>query len=91
MTTLNEAHAPHRPKTIMVVFNKKYNVTLEKREYTGAELKAAAIAQGVGNVKPTDVLFLIHNRNHREIIGDTDTVKVREGMEFACIADDDNS
>lgn len=90
VTITDGARAPHSPKVVDAIFNKKYTVVLEKRDYNGAELKASAIAQAVP-IKPTDVLFELKNKNKREIIGDSDVVKVHEGLEFAAVADDDNS
>lgn len=77
------------PKVVDSVFNKK-PILLPKRRLSGLEIKHEAISQGLA-IQPAYVLFLIKNRNHRNVIGDADTVEIHEGIEFAAVADDDNS
>lgn len=77
------------PKVVEAVFNMK-PILLPKGRSSGLEIKHEAISQGFA-IQPTYVLFHIKNRNHRTLIGDTDIVEIREGIEFAAVADDDNS
>jgi hypothetical protein len=92
--TTNETSAPNEggiknPKVVEAVFNKK-PILLPKGRISGLEIKHEAISQGLA-IQPAYVLFLIKNRNHRTVIGDTDTVEIRKDLEFAAVADDDNS
>lgn len=86
---LESAQAGKNPKTVEAVFNKK-PIWLLKARLSGLEIKHGAIAQGLP-IQPMYVLFLIKNRNHRTVIGDADVIEIREGIEFAAVADDDNS
>jgi hypothetical protein len=83
------AQAEKESKTVEVVFNKK-QILLQKGHLSGLEIKHGAIAQGLP-IQPTYVLFLIKNRNHRKVIGDADVIEIHDGIEFAAVADDDNS
>ncbi len=58
-------------------------------EATGAEIKAAAIAQGVA-IQPTFPLFRVQG-NRLEPVGDDQSVHVRQGAKFRAVAPDDNS
>ncbi|MFF2389379.1 multiubiquitin domain-containing protein [Agromyces sp. NPDC058104] len=78
------------PKLVQVIFNKTKTIELPKGKLTGLEIKQHAINQGV-QIQLSYVLFLIKNKNHRQVIGDTDVVTIREGLEFAAVTDDDNS
>lgn len=90
MTLVHEtAEAEKSPKTVEAIFNKK-PILLPKGHLSGLEIKHDAIGQGF-SIQPTYVLFLIKNRNHRTLIGDADVIEIREGIEFAAVADDDNS
>jgi len=92
--TTNETSSPNdggkkNPKIVEAVFNKK-PILLPKGRISGLEIKHEAISQGIA-IQPAYVLFLIKNRNHRTVIGDTDSVEIHKGIEFAAVADDDNS
>jgi len=92
--TANETNAPNEgrtknPKMVEAVFNKK-PILLPKERISGLEIKQEAISQGFA-IQPTYVLFQVKNRNHRAVIGDADTVEIHDGIEFAAVADDDNS
>jgi hypothetical protein len=92
--TANETSTPNegrtkKPKVVEAVFNKK-PILLPKERISGLEIKQEAISQGFA-IQPTYVLFQVKNRNHRTVIGDTDTVQIHDGIEFAAVADDDNS
>jgi len=65
-------------------------VRLLKNELTGREIKHAAIAQGVP-IEADFILQLELPNGNSHIIGDNDTVKVREHERFTAIANDDNS
>lgn len=65
-------------------------VTLDKRTVTGAEIKAAAIAQGVV-IQPNFVLQEELPNGTSRIVGDGDEVHWRAHLSFTAIAPDDNS
>ncbi len=65
-------------------------IQIERGEHTGLEIKQAAIAQGV-QIQLDFVLSLEKRQGETQIIGDTDSVKVKNGQHYVAIADDDNS
>jgi hypothetical protein len=67
-----------------------YPVVLDEKVMTGLEIKQAAIAQGV-QIQPDFVLQLQRPNGEYDVIGDRDEVRVHKGMDFTCIAPDDNS
>jgi len=77
----------HPPVTVTV---NEHLVTLESRTFTGAQIKAAAIAQGVV-IQPNFVLQEELPNGKSRIIGDADEVHWREHLRFTAIAPDDNS
>lgn len=91
MTTVTDAELRDKKhdKTVTVVFNRK-KIEMPKGKHTGLEIKNFAIEAGLP-IQISYVLFHIKDGGHRDIVGDTDTVTVKEGSEFAAVADDDNS
>jgi hypothetical protein len=77
-----------KEKAIEIIVNKK-TVTVTKHKITGLEVKQAAIDAGV-QIQLTHQLALIKEKK-RQIIGDTDEVKVENGTTFVATASDDNS
>jgi len=65
-------------------------VTLEEHKATGAQIKAAAIAQGV-LIQQNFVLQEELPNGTSRIIGDNDEVHLRDRLRFTAIAPDDNS
>ena len=65
-------------------------VRLPDREVTGAEIKTAAIAQGV-QIQPNFVLHRDLPNGREDTIGDADPVKVHPHDRFTALAPDDNS
>lgn len=82
-----DAHKAAKPKQIEI--NGK-PVLVDERELTGAEIKAAAIAQGV-EIQPNFVLQQELANGSSKIIGDNDLVRVHPHLSFTAIAPDDNS
>lgn len=78
-----------RDKTIVVFVNEK-PVKLEKERQTGLSIKQAAIAQSV-QIQLDFVLSIERGGGRTELIGDSDTVKVKKGDRFLAIPNDDNS
>lgn len=78
-----------KPKSIGIEVNAK-PVTVEERELTGAEIKAAAIAQGV-LIQPSFVLYLDLANGTSERVGNDQSIPVHPHMSFSAIAQDDNS
>jgi hypothetical protein len=89
-TTVHEEAKGHPEKTVAVFVNNK-PVTLPKEEVTGAEIKQAAIAQGV-TIQHDFILSVEKGESgNTRTVGDADAVKVHPNMRFRAIADDDNS
>jgi hypothetical protein len=65
-------------------------VKLRGDSATGAEIKAAAIAQGV-QIQQNFVLQEELPNGTSRIVGDKDRVKLREHLRFTALAPDDNS
>jgi hypothetical protein len=78
-----------RKQDITVAVNEQ-PVKLEGHTATGAEIKSAAIAQGV-HIQQNFVLQEELSNGTSRIIGDGDTVHLREHLRFTAIAPDDNS
>lgn len=89
----DESHRPGdrgRPHFVVVQFNDE-PVRFERgAELTGLEVKQTAIAQGV-DIKIDYALSVLHHGGHGHQVGDTDTVKITEHIEFSAIPGDDNS
>lgn len=76
-------------RLVDVVVNKQA-VRIEGPRATGLQIKEAAIAQGV----KIQVSFQLSEKlgDHKtRVVGNTDTVTLREGAVFVAVADDDNS
>lgn len=82
----DEGHGHH---TVEVTVNEQ-KVTLEGNKATGAEIKAAAIAQGVA-IQPNFVLQEELPNGTSRIVGDNDEMHLRAHLKFTAIAPDDNS
>ena len=78
-----------REPTVTVSVNEQ-PVKLHGHTATGAEIKTAAIAQGV-HIQPNFVLQEELPNGTSRIIGDNDKVHLREHLRFTAIAPDDNS
>ena len=78
-----------KPKDVTIEVNGN-NVTVPDREVTGAEIKQAAIGQGV-QIQANFVLQEELANGTSKVISDTDTVRVHPHMSFTAIAPDDHS
>jgi len=76
------------PKPVTVRVNGQ-PVEMPKGEAVGAEIKQAAIAQGV-NIDPDFSLFL-RGKDGLEPVRDDEVVKLKKGVEFVAVAADDVS
>jgi hypothetical protein len=87
----NQGHGggSDKPKQVTVEVNGNA-VGLEEKVMTGMEIKQAAIAQQV-QIQPDFVLQLQRPNGEYDPISDHEKVKVHKGMDFTCIAPDDNS
>lgn len=65
-------------------------VTMQQKDATGAEIKAAAIAQGVA-IQQNFVLQEELPNGTSKTIGNDDPVHLRTHLSFTAIAPDDNS
>lgn len=75
---------------LLTIYVNNRDVEMRKGRYTGAEIKATAIAQAV-QIQMDFLLSLIRNDGGEDVIGDDDKVKVKDGMRFSAVADDDAS
>lgn len=81
-----------RVRTITVTVNNRPVQLTDERgrfEATGAEIKAAAIAQDV-SIQADFALFRVHG-HELDPVGDGQSIHVREGEKFRAVAPDDNS
>jgi hypothetical protein len=76
-------------RTVTITVNEQ-PVKLRGDSATGAEIKAAAIAQGV-QIQQNFVLQEELPNGTSRIVGDKDRVKLREHLRFTALAPDDNS
>lgn len=81
---------PPMDQTVTVTVNEDHSVVLGDKKQTGAEIKAAAIAQGVP-IQPDFVLSEVVPGGKQKIVPDDRTVTVKDGDEFWAIPGDDNS
>src|SRR5438094_7067126 len=86
--TAEVARGPH--ERIVTVSVNEQPVTLDGKTATGAQIKAAAIGQGV-HIQPNFVLQEELPNGTSRVIGDNDEVRLREHLRFTAIAPDDNS
>jgi hypothetical protein len=75
--------------TVIVTVNEQ-PVKLHGEKATGAQIKAAAIAQGV-QIQQNFVLQEELPNGTSRVVGDNDEVHLREHLRFTAIAPDDNS
>ncbi len=76
------------PKPVTVSVNGQ-PVEMPKGEASGAEIKEAAIAQGVA-IEPDFSLFL-RGKHGLDPVRDDEVIKVKKGDEFSAVAPDDVS
>lgn len=93
--TNSEAHSPEgeehgRGHPQITVNVNEQPVALTGHNATGAEIKGAAIAQGV-LIQPNFVLQEELPNGTSRIVGDADSVHLRPHLRFTAIAPDDNS
>src|SRR5262245_32178953 len=79
----------HGNHTVTITVNEQ-PVKLRGDSATGAEIKAAAIAQGV-QIQQNFILQEELPNGTSRIVGDKDSVKLREHLRFTALAPDDNS
>lgn len=84
-----ETPADAHDRTVTVSVNEQ-PVVLEGKTATGAEIKRAAIAQGV-LIQQNFVLQEELPNGTSRVIGDNDAVHLRPHLRFTAIAPDDNS
>jgi predicted nuclease with TOPRIM domain len=85
-----EAEDLEAKRSIEVVVNDKYKVTLVGKNQTGLSIKQAAIAQHVP-IQLDFVLSIELGGGKTDIIGNDQPIKVKKGDRFLAIPDDDNS
>lgn len=76
-------------KEVIITVNEQA-VTLQGDSATGAEIKSAAMAQGV-QIQQNFVLQEELPNGTSRIVGDNDRVKLRKHLRFTALAPDDNS
>ena len=84
-------HGDHEEKKHLVIVTvNEQPVKLQGEKATGAQIKAAAIAQGV-QIQQNFVLQEELPNGKSRVVGDNDEVHLREHLRFTAIAPDDNS
>jgi hypothetical protein len=86
---MDNVAAPEKVKVITVTVNNR-PVEFQTKEVTGAQIKAAAISQGVP-IQPDFQLFKKEEGKSLEPIGDGEIVHLHEHEAFRASATDDNS
>jgi hypothetical protein len=86
----NLRFAAHAKKHTVTVTVNEQPVKLDGHRATGAEIKAAAIAQGV-HIHQNFVLQEELPNGTSRVVGDNDEVHLREHLRFTAIQPDDNS
>jgi len=81
-------HEAGKPLVTITVNGK--SVMVDGPRITGAEIKAAAIAQGV-QIESDFVLSEELANGEMQVIGNNDTVTVNKNSSFVAVAPDDNS
>jgi len=76
--------------TTLTVLVNNQPVVFHKKKDTGAEIKAAAIAQGV-QIQSDFALFEVKGPGHLKPVGDDEAVTLHERESFRAVAPDDNS
>ena len=76
------------PKPVTITVNGQ-PVEMPKGEASGAEIKQAAIEQGV-TIEPDFSLFL-REKDGLDLVRDDETIKVKKDYEFTAVAPDDVS
>lgn len=84
-----EAKPEDHERTTTVTVNEQ-PVQLEGKTATGAQIKDAAIAQGV-HIQPNFELQEELPNGTSRVVGDNDVVRLRPHLRFTAIAHDDNS
>lgn len=87
--TLEAGPEPPAHRHVSIAVNEQ-TVTLEGVTATGAQIKTAAIAQGVA-IQQNFVLQEELPNGTSRIVGDDDQVHLRAHLRFTAIAPDDNS
>ncbi len=87
--TVEKEHGGHGDHTVTVLVNEQ-PVKLNGHSVTGAEIKAAAIVQGV-HIEQNFVFQEELPNGTSRIVGDADDVHLREHLRFTAIRPDDNS
>jgi hypothetical protein len=85
----DRGHGDDHDHAVVVTVNGK-PVKLSDREVTGAQIKKAAIDQGV-QIQPNFILHRELPNGGEQIVGDRDRIKVRPKDRFTAIEPDDNS
>ena len=86
---VHNAQAERKPVAVTVVVNRR-PVSFTEKHATGAEIKAAAIAQGVP-IQQNFELFIIKDNGNMKPIPDDERVNLEKKDEFRAIAPDDVS
>ena len=87
----HEKHdSEERKEHVVTISVNDQPVQLQGHTATGAEIKLAAIAQGV-HIQPNFVLQEELPNGTSRIVGDHDEVHLREHLRFTAIQPDDNS
>ena len=90
ISQMAEGQAKDKSHDITVTVNNKYEVTFDQKAATGAQIKAASIAQGVPGIEPDFDVFEVRG-SHQERVGDLEPVKLHNNQKFLILRGDHNS
>lgn len=88
-SSTHDAKAENRSHVYTVTVN-EHPVHLRENKMTGQAIKQAAIAQGA-ELEQNFELSVKQKHGGYDIVGDDDTVRTKDGLEFIAVGTDDNS
>lgn len=83
-----DAHESPKPDITITVNNSP--VVLPQGQYTGHQIKQAAIDQGASDVA-LDFVLSVQRGNHYDVVGDDDLIQIHPHLDFVAVTGDDNS
>jgi hypothetical protein len=82
--------ADDRARRPFEIFVNRKPIKVTEKEMSGLQIKEAAIKQGV-NIQLDFVLFQDLSNGQQVIVKDHQKVRIRDGLKFEAITNDDNS
>jgi len=83
------ADARKNPHIVLITVNSS-PVNLPQGDYSGFQIKEAAIAQGAADIG-MDFVLSVQRGNHYVVVGDDDIIHIHANLDFVAVTGDDNS